>query len=161
MRDLTIHRLDGSPATLGTLMEGRVALVVNVASECDYTPQYEPLEALQKQFSDRGFTVIGVPCNQFDQQEPGTSDEIASFCSTMYGVTFPLTEKVKVNGPGRHPIYDELVTHPYDDGVVGDIDWNFEKFLVTEDGSVVRRFRPELEPDDPVIIEAIELLLVR
>jgi glutathione peroxidase len=158
-RDLPIHRLDGTAATLGTLMAGRAALVVNVASECDYTPQYAAMERLHERYGDRGLIVIGVPCNQFDQQEPGTSEEIATFCSTTYGVTFPLTEKVNVNGPARHPIYGELVKHPYDDGVVGDIDWNFEKFLLGADGSVAGRFRPETEPDDPVVINAIESLL--
>ena len=159
IRDLHIHRLDGAPATLDSLMSGRAALVVNVASQCEYTPQYTSLQALYERYAERGFTIIGVPCNQFDEQEPGTSEEIATFCSTTYGVTFPLTEKVDVNGPARHPIYDHLVTRPYDDGVVGDVDWNFEKFLLAKDGGVVRRFRPETEPDDPAVIQAIDSLL--
>jgi glutathione peroxidase len=157
--DLAIRRLDGSPATLGTLMDGRAALVVNVASQCEYTPQYATLEALFERYADRGLTIIGVPCNQFDRQEPGTSEEIATFCSTTYGVTFPLTEKVDVNGLARHPIYGELVKQPYDDGVLADVDWNFEKFLLAKDGRVLRRFRPETEPDDPVVIQAIDSLL--
>ena len=140
-------------------MDGRAALVVNVASQCEYTPQYRTLETLQRQFAHRGFTVIGVPCNQFDEQEPGTSEEIATFCSTTYGVSFPLTEKVKVNQPGRHPLYEVLVQQPYEDGEVGEIDWNFEKFLLAKDGTVVARFRPEVEPDHPAITKAIELLL--
>ena len=157
--DLPISRLDGEPTTLRALAGGRAALVVNVASRCGLTPQYEVLETLHKQYFDKGLTVIGFPCNQFDHQEPGTSGEIAAFCSMTYGVTFPMTEKVNVNNPGRHVIYAELVKHPYEDGDVGDVEWNFEKYLLSSDGRVVRRFRPDTEPDDPMIIEAIESLL--
>ena len=140
-------------------MDGRAALVVNVASQCGLTPQYAALEKLHERYSEKGFTVIGVPCNQFGHQEPGTSEQIATYCSTTYGVTFPMTEKVNVNEAGRHPIYRDLVQHPYDDGVVGDIEWNFEKFLLARDGTVVRRFRPDTEPDDPTIVDAVESVL--
>jgi glutathione peroxidase len=157
--DVPINRLDGTPADLHDY-DGQVALVVNVASKCGLTPQYETLEKLQETYRDRGFTVLGFPCNQFGAQEPGTSEEIATFCSTTYGVSFPLFEKIEVNGPGRHPIYQELTTEDYDDGEGGDIKWNFEKFLVV-DGRVKRRFGPTVAPDDPAVVEAIEADLPR
>ena len=138
---------------------GKVTLLVNVASKCGLTPQYEQLEALQKKYSAQGFTVVGVPCNQFLGQEPGTSEEIASFCSTTYGVTFPLTEKVEVNGEGRHPLYSALTPIADAEGVDGDIRWNFEKFLVNRDGAVVARFHPKTAPDAPEVISAIESAL--
>jgi glutathione peroxidase len=156
--DTPISRLDGSSTTLGEITGGRPALVVNVASRCGLTPQYDTLEMLHEKYSDRGFTVVGVPCNQFGGQEPGTSEEIAEFCSTTYGVTFPLTEKVEVNGEGRHPIYQALVAAPNEKGVVGDIEWNFEKFLIDGDGTVVARYRPGVLPDDDLVIGAIERL---
>lgn len=157
--DLPIHRLDGTPATLGEITEGRAALVVNVASRCGLTPQYSALEALQEKYGDRGFTVVGVPCNQFGGQEPGTAEEIATFCSNTFGVTFPMTEKVDVNGPDRHPIYEVLTQVADHKGEAGDIGWNFAKFLLAPDGTPVARFSPTLAPDHAAVIGAIEELL--
>jgi glutathione peroxidase len=153
--DYPIATLDGTPGTLGAFA-GKALLVVNVASKCGLTPQYTGLEVLQKTYGDRGFSVIGVPCNQFGGQEPGTADEIQTFCSTTYGVTFPLTEKVDVNGDSRHPIYAELTQAADAEGVSGDIRWNFEKFLVSPAGKVVARFSPMVAPEDPNLIAAIE-----
>jgi glutathione peroxidase len=157
--DTTIATLDGEPSDLGRITEGQAALVVNVASKCGLTPQYAKLEALQEQLAGKAFTIVGVPCNQFGGQEPGTAQEIAEFCSATYGVTFPMTEKVEVNGPGRHPLYDELTKSADSDGVDGDIRWNFEKFLVSPAGQVVARFGPRTEPDDPSVIAAIDALV--
>ena len=157
--DLPVTTLDGEPTTLGALTRGRPALVVNVASRCGLTPQYGALEALHEEYADRGFTVIGMPCNQFGGQEPGTSEEIAEFCSATYGVTFPLTEKVDVNGPQAHPLYQRLTTVADADGNAGDVAWNFEKFLVSGDGEVLARFRPSTQPDSPEVRTAIESLL--
>ena len=154
-----IARLDGTPATLGEVTGGKPALLVNVASRCGLTPQYTALEQLHEQYADRGFTVVGVPCNQFGQQEPGSSEEIAEFCSATYGVTFPMTEKVDVNGEQRHEVYRTLVEAPNEKGEAGDIAWNFEKFLVDGDGRVVARFSPLVVPDDPSIVGAVESLL--
>jgi glutathione peroxidase len=154
-----IKTLDGQETTLRDIRDGRAALVVNVASKCGLTPQYTALEELQQKYGDRGFTVIGVPCNQFGGQEPGTADEIQTFCSTTFGVSFPMTEKVDVNGPDRHPVYQALVETKDEDGEAGDIQWNFEKFLVSADGDVVARFRPRTTPDDPKVIAAIESVL--
>jgi glutathione peroxidase len=137
------------------------ALVVNVASRCGLTPQYEALEHLQKTYADAGLTVVGVPCNQFGGQEPGTSEEIATFCSTTYGVTFPLTEKIEVNGPGRHPLYQRLVRTPDERGRTGDIAWNFEKFLLDRTGQIIARFSPPTKPDDPGLVGAVEATLRR
>lgn len=150
-----LHSLDGEQASIGDY-RGKALLVVNVASKCGLTPQYEGLERLQKTYADKGFTVLGFPCNQFGEQEPGSAEEIASFCSTTYGVTFPMFEKIEVNGPGRHPIYDELTAVPDASGEAGDIQWNFEKFVLGPDGSVIARFRPRTVPDDPEVLEAIE-----
>ena len=157
--DIPLGRLDGSAATLGEITGGKPALLVNVASKCGLTPQYTALEQVHEQYAGRGFTVIGIPCNQFGGQEPGTSEEIAEFCSATYGVTFPMTEKIEVNGDGRHPLYDELVQVADESGKAGDISWNFEKFLVDEQGKVVARFAPTVVPDDPRITEAVERLL--
>ncbi len=157
--DTQIARLDGSPSTLAEITGGRPALLVNVASKCGLTPQYTGLEQLHKEYADRGFTVVGVPCNQFGGQEPGTSEEIQEFCSTTYGVTFPMTEKVEVNGDGRHPLYAELVEVADEQGRSGDIQWNFEKFLVDGSGSVVARFSPGVEPEDPRLVEAVDKLV--
>lgn len=157
--DIPIARLDGTPATLGEILDGRSALIVNVASRCGLTPQYLALEQLQEKYGDRGFTVIGVPCNQFGGQEPGTSDEIADFCSATYGVTFPMTEKVDVNGVGRHPIYAQLAAVPDADGDAGDVEWNFEKFLITANGEVVSRVRPSVIPDDERVVAAVEAII--
>ncbi len=154
-----IARLDGTPATLGDISEGRTVLLVNVASRCGLTPQYTGLEELESTYADRGFTVVGVPCNQFGGQEPGSAEEIAEFCSATYGVTFPMTEKVDVNGEGRHEIYEQLVAAPNEKGRIGDVEWNFEKFLLAADGAVVARFSPGVEPHDPALVAAIEAQL--
>lgn len=153
---LPVTTLDGERTTFGELTGGRTALVVNVASKCGLTPQYAKLEALHEQLQDRGFTVVGFPCNQFYGQEPGTNEEIAEFCSTTYGVTFPLTDKVEVNGADRDPIYEQLIDGS---GEPEDIRWNFEKFLVSADGRVLGRFSPKTEPDAPEITDAIERAL--
>jgi glutathione peroxidase len=134
-------------------------LVVNVASRCGLTPQYTALEELQQKYGSRGFTVIGVPCNQFGDQEPGSAEEIQTFCSTTYGVSFPMTEKVDVNGPNRHPLYQVLTETLDETGAAGDVQWNFEKFLVSANGEVVARFRPMTTPDDPKVLAAIEAQL--
>ncbi len=157
--DSSIARLDGSPATLHDLTGGRPALLVNVASKCGLTPQYAGLERLHEKYADRGFTVVGFPCNQFGGQEPGTSDEIAEFCSATYGVTFPMSEKVDVNGEGRHEIFSTLVETPTDKGRIGDVQWNFEKFVIAADGSVTARFDPGVDPEDAAVIDAIESVL--
>ncbi|GAB2868894.1 glutathione peroxidase [Nocardioides pacificus] len=157
--DAPLARLDGTPATLGEITGGKTALVVNVASRCGLTPQYGALEQLHEKYAERGFTVVGVPCNQFMGQEPGSAEEIQEFCSATYGVTFPMTEKVEVNGDGRHPAYDELVRTPNEKGAAGDVEWNFEKFLVAPDGSVVARFSPGVVPDDPQVVSAVEAQL--
>jgi glutathione peroxidase len=153
--DVKIDALDGSPFDFSNL-EGREVLVVNVASRCGLTPQYTGLEELQQRYGDRGFTVLGVPCNQFGGQEPGSADEIQTFCSTSYGVTFPLTQKVDVNGQQRHPLYQQLTETPDREGQAGDIQWNFEKFLVSPRGEIVARFRPRTEPGSPDVVETIE-----
>lgn len=153
-----ISTLDGSPTTLGEI-GARVMLVVNVASKCGLTPQYAALESLHERFADRGFSVVGFPCNQFLGQEPGTAEEIATFCSTTYGITFPLMEKIDVNGDNSHPIYSELHAVADAEGHAGDIRWNFEKFLIRSDGTVIARFAPMTAPDDPSIIAAIETAL--
>ncbi len=158
IQDIPVRTLDGEPTTLSEHI-GKALLIVNVASKCGLTPQYAALEQLHEQLSGRGFAVLGFPCNQFGGQEPGTSEEIAEFCSTTYGVTFPMYEKVEVNGDGRHPIYDILTATPDSDGEAGDITWNFEKFLVAPDGDVVGRFRPRTTPDDPALVSAIEGVL--
>ena len=157
--DAPIALLDGTPTTLGKITAGGPALLVNVASKCGLTPQYTGLETLHEQYADRGFAVVGLPCNQFGGQEPGSSEEIAEFCSATYGVTFPMTEKVEVNGDGRHEIYEELVRTPSEKGEAGDITWNFEKFLVARDGQVVARFGPGVQPEDPRLVSAVEGLL--
>ena len=149
-----ITALDGGALDTEAL-EGDAVLVVNVASRCGLTPQYEGLERLQKRFADRGFTVLGVPCNQFAEQEPGSAEEILEFCSTTYGTTFPLTEKLEVNGEGRHPLYAWLTDTADGEGEAGDVQWNFEKFLVTRDGDV-SRFRPKVEPEADEVVAAIE-----
>lgn len=159
LHETPIARLDGSPATLGDIVEGRPALLVNVASKCGLTPQYTGLEDLHEKYAPRGFTVVGVPCNQFGGQEPGSPEEIAEFCSATYGVTFPMTEKVEVNGEGRHPLYAELTEAADEQGRTGDIAWNFEKFVLDADGRVVARFNPSVEPGDARLVEAVESVL--
>jgi glutathione peroxidase len=170
--DLPVTTLRGEQTTFGEMAGGRLALVVNVASRCGYTPQYPALERLHEELSARGFTVLGFPCNQFGAQEPGTAEEIAQFCSLTYGVTFPMSDKVDVNGPGRHPLFRRLTAVPYAAGEPGpdpeleepadqaDVEWNFEKFLVSADGQVVGRFRAETEPDAPRLRACIEAHLV-
>jgi glutathione peroxidase len=153
--DIPINTLEGDPASLA-LYQGKALLLVNVASKCGLTPQYAGLERLHENYRDRGFTVLGFPCNQFMGQEPGTPEEIQLFCSTTYGVTFPLFEKIEVNGEGRHPLFAELTAFPDTEGEAGDVKWNFEKFLVSPAGEVVGRFRPQVEPDDPALILSIE-----
>jgi glutathione peroxidase len=157
--DAELATLDGTAGVLSDRKD-QVTLLVNVASRCGLTPQYEQLEQIHERFADQGFSVVGIPCNQFLEQEPGTPEEIAEFCSTTYGVTFPLSEKIEVNGDGRHPLYAELTTVPDSaDGTAGDIRWNFEKFLVGRDGEVIARYNPTVVPDDPAIVEAIEAAL--
>jgi glutathione peroxidase len=154
--DIPLNDIEGQPASLKTY-RGKVLLIVNVASRCGLTPQYEQLEALQKKYADRGFTVLGFPCNDFGAQEPGTPAEIKAFCSTKYNVTFPLFEKVHVKGPGQHPLYAAL-TGPAAK-FRGEISWNFGKFLVGKTGEVLHRFDPRTKPDDPAVIAAIEAAL--
>lgn len=155
--DIPLRTLDGKPSTLADY-RGKALLIVNVASKCGLTPQYAGLQALQDRYAPRGFTVLGFPCNQFGGQEPGTAEQIGEFCSTTYGVSFPMFEKLSVNGPERHPLYAELTAVPDAAGKAGDIEWNFEKFLVDRDGGV-RRFRPKTNPDDPALIAAVEAAL--
>ncbi len=155
VHDIAVKTLSGQDASLGDLA-GNTLLVVNVASKCGLTPQYAGLQRLHDVFSERGFAVVGFPCNQFGGQEPGTPEEIGEFCSVNYGVSFPMFEKIVVNGPGRHPLYAELTAVPDQAGEAGDIQWNFEKFLVAPDGTVIARFRPLTEPEDPALVSAIE-----
>ncbi|MGH9107947.1 MAG: glutathione peroxidase [Acidimicrobiales bacterium] len=158
--DIPINTLAGEPSSLEPY-RGKALLLVNVASKCGLTPQYEGLEHLQRAYAEKGFSVLGFPCNQFAGQEPGTAGEIAQFCSATYGVTFPLFEKIDVNGDGRHAVYRELAAVPDGDGQAGDVTWNFEKFLVSPGGEVVGRFRPQVTPDDPALVGAIEAQLPR
>ncbi|MDX3055290.1 glutathione peroxidase [Streptomyces sp. NE06-03E] len=160
LHDIPLRTLTGEPTTLGA-HKGSAVLLVNVASRCGLTPQYAGLEKLQKEYADRGFTVVGVPCNQFAGQEPGTAEEIRTFCSTTYGVSFPLLEKTDVNGENRHPLYAELTKLEDAEGAAGDVQWNFEKFLISPDGEPVARIRPRTEPDAPEVVAAIEAQLPR
>src|SRR3954451_23876153 len=154
--DTPIHSLDGSPVDLHDY-EDKTVLLVNVASKCGLTPQYTGLERIHDKYKDRGFTVLGVPCNQFGAQEPGSPEEIEEFCSTSYGVTFPMTEKIEVNGNGRHELYQQLVDVPdKGDGHTGDIRWNFEKFVIAPGGAVVARFNPMTDPEAPEVVGTIE-----
>jgi glutathione peroxidase len=153
--DAPVRTLEGGPADLSDY-EGKALLIVNVASQCGLTPQYSGLQQLHKEYASRGFEVLGFPCNQFGAQEPGGPEEIAEFCETSYGVEFPLFEKLEVNGEGRHPLYEQLTAVPDAEGQAGDIQWNFEKFLVSPDGEIVRRFRPMTTPEDPDLVKAIE-----
>ncbi|MDP9166134.1 MAG: glutathione peroxidase [Actinomycetota bacterium] len=160
LSSIALTTLDGRPTSLAEYADGPV-LVVNVASKCGLTPQYTALEALATEYGGRGLTVVGVPCNQFMGQEPGAAEEIQAFCSSTYGVTFPLLAKTDVNGADRHPLYAELTKTPDADGVAGDVQWNFEKFLLAPGGEVVNRFRPPTAPDAPQVITAIEAVLAR
>jgi len=158
MYDIPLRTLDGDQATLHE-HKGKVLLIVNVASRCGLTPQYAGLEQLHRREAGRGFTVLGFPCNQFRGQEPGSAEEIGSFCSTTYGVTFPLYEKIDVNGDGRHPLYELLTATPDAAGEAGPVLWNFEKFLVSRDGAVLNRFRPTTTPEDPALLDALATAL--
>ncbi|MGB3769719.1 MAG: glutathione peroxidase [Rhodococcus sp. (in: high G+C Gram-positive bacteria)] len=158
LQQVGINTLGGAPTSLDEY-SGRAVLVVNVASKCGLTPQYTALEQLARDYASRGLSVIGVPCNQFGGQEPGSAEEIETFCSTTYNVTFPMTEKVDVNGENRHPLYEILTQTADAQGDAGDIQWNFEKFLVSPAGEVVGRFRPRTEPDAPEVLEAIDKVL--
>jgi glutathione peroxidase len=155
--DIPVKTLAGDDSSLASFKDEAI-LIVNVASKCGLTPQYEGLEELQKKYGGQGFSVVGFPCNQFGGQEPGTAEEIQTFCSTTYGVTFPMFEKIDVNGENKSPIYEELEAVPDAEGYTGDIRWNFEKFLVAKDGTVTR-FPPQVTPDDPTLVEAIESAL--
>ncbi|SFY06546.1 glutathione peroxidase [Streptomyces atratus] len=158
LHDIPLRTLTGEPTSLADY-SGKVVLLVNVASKCGLTPQYAGLVKLQNEYADRGFTVLGVPCNQFAGQEPGSPEEIQTFCSTTYGVSFPLLEKTDVNGDGRHPLYAGLTQLADADGEAGDIQWNFEKFLISPAGEPVARLRPRVEPESPELVTAIESLL--
>jgi glutathione peroxidase len=153
--DIQLRTLDGRATSLADY-KGKALLLVNVASKCGLTPQYAGLERLQQRYAERGFTVLGVPCNQFMGQEPGTAEEIQTFCSTTYGVSFPLFEKLDVNGDDRHPLYAELTRSADAEGTAGDVTWNFEKFLISPDGAVVARIRPRTEPEAPELVTLIE-----
>ena len=153
--DIPIHTLQGKDSSLAPY-KGKALLLVNVASKCGLTPQYTGLQELQDAYGDKGFSVLGFPCNQFLEQEPGSPDEIAEFCTVNYGVTFPLFEKIDVNGPHRHPLYATLTAKADAEGAAGDMQWNFEKFLVSPDGQVIERFRPGVEPGDPALVGAVE-----
>jgi glutathione peroxidase len=150
--------IDGQPLD-PVVLDGKAVLVVNVASKCGLTPQYEALERLQKRYGDAGFTVLGVPCNQFAGQEPGTPEEIQQFCSATYGVSFPMTEKLDVNGRHQHALYERLTATADADGQAGEVEWNFEKFVVSPAGEVIARFRPQVEPEDERVTSAIERAL--
>lgn len=156
--DHAFTAIDGSALPMTTFKD-KVVLVVNVASKCGLTPQYTGLEQLHESYSARGFSVVGFPCNQFGAQEPGSPDEIATFCSTTYGVTFPLMEKIEVNGDGRHAIYDELTAVADAEGTSGDIRWNFEKFVIADGGKTIVRFSPMVAPDDANLVATIEKFL--
>jgi glutathione peroxidase len=158
IHEIPVRTLAGEPTTLGAL-SARSLLIVNVASQCGSTPQYEGLERLHRRFADRGFAVAGFPCNQFGEQEPGTSEEIAQFCRTRYDVTFPMFEKVNTRGPGQHPLYAELARAADADGRAGKVQWNFEKFLLSASGAVLARFRTGTRPDDPELVSAVEASL--
>jgi glutathione peroxidase len=158
MWDVPIKTLKGAGTTLAAY-KGKALMLVNVASQCGNTPQYATLEALQKKYEPKGFTVIGFPCNQFGGQEPGTAEEISTFCATNYGITFPIMEKIEVNGDGANPIYKAIEPVADAGGHSGDIRWNFEKFVVSADGSKITRFSPKTKPDDPAVIAAVEAAL--
>lgn len=153
LRDIPLTTIDGQTTSLAEF-ENKAVLVVNVASKCGLTPQYSKLEELQRTYGDRGFTVIGFPSNQF-AQELSSTEKIQEFCSTTFGITFPMMDKIRVNGRKRHPLYEELTKVPDASGKAGRVQWNFEKFLITPDGTV-KRFRPNTEPDAPEVIQAIE-----
>jgi glutathione peroxidase len=154
LQDFSIHNLQDEPTNLLQKLDGKVVLAVNVASKCGLTPQYAGLQKLQDELGEQGLTVVGFPCNQFGGQEPGSSEEIVIFCTTTYSVTFPLTQKIEVNGPGQHPIYQWL-----QEKFPGDIEWNFEKFLINRQGEVIKRYPPQTAPDDAVLLQDISEVL--
>lgn len=158
LHDFSVKAIDGNAAALSKYA-GKVLLVVNVASKCGLTPQYTALEALYRKYQARGFSVLGFPCNQFGGQEPGTEEEIQTFCSTKYDVTFPLFAKLDVNGDGRAPLYDFLTSAATTPEGPGDIAWNFAKFLIGKDGKVIARYSPTEKPDAATITSAIEKAL--
>ncbi|HTM20136.1 MAG TPA: glutathione peroxidase [Kofleriaceae bacterium] len=153
-----MHTLRGDLTSLST-WKGKALLLVNVASECGMTPQYEQLQKLHQTYGDRGLVVVGFPCNQFGEQEPGTAQEIEQFCTTTFGVSFPMMEKIDVKGPGQHDLYKALSEVPDAEGKAGEVQWNFEKFLLAADATRVVRFRPQTKPDDPAVIAAVEAAL--
>lgn len=155
--DIPVRTLSGKSASLNDY-RGKALLIVNVASKCGLTPQYAGLQSLHERYAERGFSVLGFPCNQFGAQEPGTPEQITEFCSKNYGVSFPMFEKIAVNGPDRHPLYTELTAVADASGKAGDIEWNFEKFVVSADGAV-QRFRPKTKPEDPELVRAVEQAL--
>jgi glutathione peroxidase len=155
---IPVKDIDGKDTSLKPY-EGKVLLIVNVASRCGYTPQYAGLEAIQKKYESKGFTVLGFPCNQFGKQEPGTDAEIKEFCSSKYQVTFPMFDKIDVNGPERHPLYVSLAGS--DSPFPGDIKWNFSKFLITRDGKIIKRFDSKVKPESPEMTQAIEAALAQ
>jgi glutathione peroxidase len=155
IHDVSVKTIDGKDTTLGEFA-GKALLVVNVASKCGLTPQYAALQRIQEKYAERGFTVLGFPCNQFGGQEPGTNEEIVEFCSLNFNVNFPLFDKVEVNGEGRHPLYQKLASNPDADGHDGDIRWNFEKFVIAPDGQVVARFNPMIDPEADDVTSVIE-----
>ncbi|GAA4506377.1 MULTISPECIES: glutathione peroxidase [Nonomuraea] len=159
VREIPVRTLTDEPTTLAGVAGDKALLIVNVASKCGLTPQYTDLVKLHQEYGPRGFSVVGMPCNQFMGQEPGSAEEIQEFCSTTYGVDFPLLAKADVNGPDRHALYERLVQAPDAEGESGDVQWNFEKFLVDRDGRVVARFRPRTVPTDPAVLAAIEKVL--
>jgi glutathione peroxidase len=156
--DQKISAVDGRPFDFGELA-GRAVLIVNVASRCGLTPQYTALEELQRTYAGRGLTVLGVPCSQFGGQESDSADDISTFCSASFGVTFPLTEKADVNGQKQHPLFRELTAWPDAEGVAGEVEWNFEKFLISPAGEVVGRFRPQVVPESTEVVSAVEAVL--
>ena len=156
MYDIPLKDIDGKSTSLKPY-QGKVLLIVNVASECGYTPQYKELEAIYQKYKGQGLVVLGMPCNQFGSQEPGSNEEIKEFCSSKYNVTFPMFDKLDVNGANRHPLYTRLAGK--DSPAAGDIKWNFTKFLVSRDGTVIKRFDSKVKPDAPEVTQAIEAAL--
>ena len=156
LHDIAVKDIDGKDTSLSAY-KGKVLLIVNVASKCGLTPQYKPLEAIHEKYKDKGLTVLGFPCNQFGGQEPGSNEQIKEFCSTKYNVSFPLFDKIDVNGPKRHPLYTSLAGK--DSPFPGDIKWNFNKFLIGRDGKIIKRFEPRTTPDSPEVTAAIEAAL--
>ena len=154
--DIPLKDIDGKDTSLKDY-KGKVLLVVNVASRCGLTPQYTALQAIHEKYKDKGFTVLAFPCNQFNGQEPGTNGEIKEFCSSKYHVTFPIFDKLEVNGSGRHPLYVALAGK--DSPFPGDIKWNFGKFLIDREGKILKRFEPRITPDSPEVTQAIESAL--